>query len=292
MSELVYAADGVSIWQGDARALPLADDSVHLIVTSPPYNARIAYDGYSDWLPWDRYWRELITPTLYECYRVLVDGGRIALNMPNVLRQNVGEGARFVEYRARGGRKWKPAGSNGTVWSVVVDEHLWPLLRTVGFEPRERLTWIKAGEPDDAVVSNSSTAWGSWRSASNPVLRAIAEPVFVASKGSFQREPGRSDLTRDEFLVLTRNTWFITTGHIDQNIGHPAMFPLELPRRLIKLYSYIGDTVLDPFMGSGTTLRAAKNVGRLAVGVEQSERYCRLAAARCAQSVMRLEDTA
>jgi site-specific DNA-methyltransferase (adenine-specific) len=285
----LYAGDSVTIWQGDARALPLADQTVHLIVTSPPYNARVAYDNYDDWLPWEEYWRGLIEPALRECYRVLVDGGRIALNMPNVLRQNVTEGGRLVEYVARGGRKWKPAGSNGTPWSVVVDEHLWPLLRSAGFEPRERLIWVKAGEPDDAVVCNSSTAWGSWRSATNPVLRAIAEPVFIASKGNFQREPGQSDLTRDEFMLFTRNTWFITTGEASQNVAHPAKFPLELPRRLIKLYSYVGDVVLDPFMGSGTTLRAAKNLGRHALGVEQSERYCRLAAARCAQQVLPLE---
>src|SRR5262245_13788030 len=195
MTELVYDADGVQIWQGDARALPVEDESVHLVMTSPPYNARVDYDGYRDWLPWDEYWHGLIEPSLRECFRVLVPGGRIALNMPNVIRQDAGNGSELVAHTARGGRKWKPAGRNGKAWSVVVDEHLWPLLRRAGFLPRERLIWVKASRPEDMVVTDSSTAWGSWRSASNPVLRAVAEPVFVASKGSFARDPGVSDLS-------------------------------------------------------------------------------------------------
>ncbi len=279
--------DGVcQVWQGDARALPLPDESVHLIVTSPPYNARIAYDGYEDWLPWDEYWHGLIEPSLRECYRVLVHGGRIALNMPNVLRKDVGGTPRLVEHKSRGGRKWKPAGANGRPWSALVDEYLWPLFRSAGFEPRERLTWVKADEADGAVVVNDSTAWGSWCSASNPVLRAIAEPVFIASKGSYAREPGESDLVRDDFMAWSRNAWFITTGERDQYIGHPAKFPVELPRRLIKLYSYVGDTVLDPFCGSGTTLRAAKDNGRRGIGVELSPKYVALSANRCRQDLL------
>lgn len=286
-AEVVLAADGVTIWQGDARALPVEDQSVHLVVTSPPYNARVPYDGYGDWLPWEDYWHGLIEPALRECYRVLVHGGRIALNTANFVRQNTDEDVRQLTRVARdGSTKWTPAVNGQKARSTLVDEHIWPALRATGFQPRERLTWVKADAPVDAIVANSSTAWGSWCSASNPVLRAIAEPVYLASKGSYQREPGQSDLSRDEFMAWTRNVWFITTGHADQALHHPATFPLELPRRLIKLYSYVGDTVLDPFMGSGTTLRAAKNLGRVALGVDQSERYCALAAGRCAQEVM------
>jgi DNA modification methylase len=282
----LYAGDGVTIWQGDARALPLADQTAHLIVTSPPYNCRVAYDGYSDWLPWDEYWQDLIAPALAEAYRVLVHGGRIALNLANVVRQDVPDGRERVRVWINGGFKWKPAGSGGGAWSVIVAPRLWTLLEEIGFLPREQLTWIKALRPEDIATS---TAWGTWCSASNPVLRAVAEPVFVASKGTHTRPHGQSDLTPEEFKAWTRNAWNITSGHADQYLGHPAMFPLELPRRLIKLYSYVGDVVLDPFMGSGTTLRAAKNLGRHALGVEQSERYCQIAAARCAQQVLPLE---
>jgi DNA modification methylase len=276
----------VTIWQGDARALPLEDESVHLIVTSPPYNARVPYDGYADWLPWEEYWHGLIEPSLRECYRVLAHGGRIALNFANVVRQDVPAGREHVRVRVNGEFKWKPPGAGGGAWSVIVVPRLWALLEEIGFLPREHLTWVKAVRPEDIATS---TAWGSWCSASNPVLRAVAEPVFIASKGTHARPVGESDLTADEFKAWTRNTWMISSGHADQYLTHPAQFPLELPRRLIKLYSYVGDTVLDPFMGSGTTLRAAKNLGRRALGVEQSERYCQLAAARCAQSVMPLE---
>lgn len=289
-AEPMYSGDGVRIWQGDARALPLADESVHLIVTSPPYNARIAYDGYEDWLPWEDYWHGLIEPALRECYRVLVHGGRIAINIANVVRQDVpqpGHRARATQYQSRGKRKWDPPGAGGASWALIVIPRMWTLLEEIGFLPREHLTWVKGDDPAD--IPTQSTAWGTFASAVNPVLRATAEPVLLASKGTHSRARGESDITGPEFKAWTRNAWFITTGHKDQYVGHPAMFPLELPRRLIKLYSYVGDTVLDPFMGSGTTLRAAKDAGRVALGVELSERYCRLAASRCAQSVMPLE---
>lgn len=281
----------MTIWQGDARSLPLADASVHLIVTSPPYNARIVYDGYEDWLPWEEYWHGLIEPSLRECYRVLVHGGRIAINIANVVRQDA-SAARPVRERVNGGyrtiktRKWKPPGAGGEAWAVMLAPRIWSLLEEIGFLPREQLTWVKAILPGDVATS---TAWGSWLSASNPVMRAVAEPVFIASKGTHAREPGISDLTAQEFKGWTRNAWSISPGFVESHAGHPAVFPLELPRRLIKLYSYVGDTILDPFMGSGTTLRAAKNLGRIGLGVEQSERYCHLAAARCAQSILPLE---
>jgi site-specific DNA-methyltransferase (adenine-specific) len=294
--QLITQGDGVTIWRADARALPIADEGVHLIVTSPPYNARVAYDGYSDWLPWQEYWHGLIEPALRECHRVLAHGGRIALNFANVIRADVqdyrstssrrGDRDRSRDLTRRTNGKWVPPGAGGEPWAVIVVPRLWALLEEIGFLPREHLVWVKAGLPEDVAPS---TAWGSWCSPSNPVLRAVAEPVFIASKGTHTRPAGTSDLSATEFKLWTRNAWSIHAGHRDQYLDHPAMFPLELPRRLIKLYSYVGDTVLDPFMGSGTTLRAAKNLGRVALGVEQSERYCRLAAARCAQSVMPLE---
>jgi site-specific DNA-methyltransferase (adenine-specific) len=162
---------------------------------------------------------------------------------------------------------------------------LWALIENIGFLPRGQLTWVKAANPENTATS---TAWGSWRSASNPVLRAVAEPVFIANKGTHSRPSGESDLTAAEFKAWTRNAWHISSGHHDQFLDHPATFPLELPRRLIKLYTFVGDLVVDPFAGAGTSLRAAKNLRRRAVGVEQSERYCRLAAARCAQELLPL----
>ena len=101
----------VQVWHGDARALPLADGSVQLIVTSPPYNCRVAYDGYNDWLPWDQYWHDLIEPSMRECFRVLAPGGRLAVNLANVVRQDV-TAERTRRHRQSRGR-WRPAGANG-----------------------------------------------------------------------------------------------------------------------------------------------------------------------------------
>lgn len=283
----------VSVLRGDARHLPLADESVHLIVTSPPYNARIAYDGYEDWLPWEDYWGGLIEPSLRECYRVLVHGGRIAINLANVARSDI-QRLRPTSARDGGerknlslnGRKWCPPGKGGKPWAQMISPLMWQLLGEIGFLAREQVTWVKGESPED--VTTASTAWGTWCSAQNPVLRAVAEPVFIASKGTHSREPGPSDMTAPEFKAWARNTWFIPTAGEPMVGRHPAFFPLELPRRLIKLYSYVGDTVLDPFVGSGTTLRAAKNEGRRGIGVELSERYCRMASNRAAQDVLPL----
>lgn len=251
----------VQVLRADARRLPIRDESVHLIVTSPPYNAGVRYDGYDDRMGWDAYWQDLIDPALAECHRALVNGGRIAVNIANVCRTEDG-------------------------WPLQVVPRLWQALTDAGFLPRETLTWVKANHQDEAIVGNDSTAWGSWCSASNPVLRAVAEPVLIASKGTYRREQGLSDLTREEFMAWTRNVWFITTGHKDQYLKHPAMFPQDLPRRLIKLYSYVGDVVLDPFVGSGTTVRAARDVGRHGIGLDLSARYCRLAAGRASQATL------
>ena len=206
----------------------------------------------------------------------------MAVNLANVVRQDVPPARPRPGYRGRW--RWKPPGANGEAWSLMVAPRLWSLLEDIGFLPREQLTWVKAMSPEDIATS---TAWGSWRSASNPVLRAVAEPVFIASKGTHARPQGQSDLTAAEFKAWTRNVWSITPGRADdQYLDHPCKFPLELPRRLIKLYSYVGDIVVDPFCGSGTTLRAAKDAYRRAIGVEVSSRYCAMSADRCRQELL------
>lgn len=278
----------VMILRGDARQLPLADASVHLIVTSPPYNARIAYDGYDDNLPWAEYWEGLIRPALAECYRVLVAGGRLCLNLPNVVRTAIRPDNLRARAR-RNGRAYTSAGrpEEGRGWPIMVAARIWPLLEEMGFLPREQLAWVKGLDPADTPTN--STAWGTWCSARNPVLRAVVEPVFIASKGRHEREPGPSDLTPEEFKAWTRNAWSISPSAGGARPDHPAAFPLELPRRLIKLYSYPGDTVLDPFAGSGTTLLAAQRLGRRAIGVELSARYAALCRDRTAQQLLPLE---
>jgi site-specific DNA-methyltransferase (adenine-specific) len=254
----------------DARQLPLEAECAHLVVTSPPFNCRLVYADYEDWLPWADYWEGLIAPALREAYRILVPGGRLCLNLPNVIRQDVQlaqtDRAARADWQARGIRKWASPGAEGHPLSVLVERHLWALLEDIGFLPRERITWVKGAEPEDVV--SQSTAWGTWCSAENPVLRAVAEPVFVANKLSFARESGQSDLCADEFKAWTRNAWFIPPVRASDANGNPAAFPEELPRRLIKLYSYPGDLVVDPFVGGGTTVVASQGVGRRGYGYD------------------------
>lgn len=259
-----------SLEVADARQLPLDDASAHLVVTSPPYNARVMYDDYDDWCTWDEYWHGLIGPALREAYRILVPGGRLCLNLANVVRQDVrpttGGQAVRPDGPARGIRKWTPPGGGGRPWSVLIDRYLWALLEDIGFLPRKRITWIKGSVAEDVV--SQSTAWGTWCSAENPVLRAVAEPIYIASKISFAREPGQSDLTTDEFKAWTRNAWFIPAVQPAEANGNPAAFPEQLPWRLIKLYSYPGDLIVDPFVGGGTTVVAAAGLGRRAYGCD------------------------
>jgi DNA modification methylase len=279
----------IRIEVGDARRLPLADNSAHLVVTSPPYNCRLSYDGYADWLPWDDYWHGLIEPALREVYRVLAPGGRLCLNMPNVIRQNVpqpGHSGRATQYQSRGRWKYKPPGADGDSWSVIVIPRVWALLEDIGFLPREHLTWCKGQEGGDGFITaltSTSTAWGTFASASNPVLRAVAEPVFVASKGTHSREPGPSDLSADEFKRLSKNVWFVPA--LTPDLDHPSMFPEELPQRLLKLYGYRGDLVVDPFLGSGTTAVAAARLERRFYGCDISSRYVAMARTRVARSL-------
>lgn len=268
-----WEEDHTRMFRGDARHLPFPDESVQLIVTSPPYNAKIRYKKYHDWLTWADYWDGLIVPSLREMYRVLVPGGRVCINFANVLRyKTFGTGERTRERKGAGAQDW------GILSEVV----MWPALVDAGFLPREALTWVK-GELDQLTAP--STAWGSYASPSNPVMRAVAEPVFIASKVSYDRYskvPSRID--PDDFLRITRNVWIVPQESHAAN-PFPARFPVELARQLIVLYSYRYDTVLDPFAGSGTTLIAAAKAERYGAGVELVENYVRSSHARYLQEV-------
>jgi site-specific DNA-methyltransferase (adenine-specific) len=249
---------------GDARHMDrVADGSVALVVTSPPYFAGKAYEeelerdgvpgSYLEYL-------DMLRDVFAECVRTLEPGGRIAVNVANLGRK---------PYRSL----------SADVIRIFQDD--------LGLLLRGELVWQKA------EGATGSCAWGSFRSAANPVLRDLTERVIVASKGRFDRAlsgrerarrdlPHRSTMTADDFTSLTLDVWAIQPESA-RRVGHPAPFPVELPEQLIRLYTYEGDLVLDPFVGSGSTLVAAARLGRRCVGYDLDAEYVALARARVAE---------
>jgi site-specific DNA-methyltransferase (adenine-specific) len=222
----------------------LPDCSVHLMVTSPPYNVGKEYDNN---LTLEEYLAFLMR-VWKETYRVLVPGGRVCINVANVGRKP------YIPLHA-------------SIMRDMID---------MGFLMRGEIIW------DKAASATTSTAWGSWQSATNPTLRDTHEYILVFSKGSFRRDKmdGRvSTISKEEFLEFTKSVWGFPSESA-RKVGHPAPFPIELPYRLIQLYTFSNEIVLDPFIGSGQTALAALKAGRHFVGYELSEEYCRLAERR------------
>lgn len=217
----------------------IPDYSVHLMITSPPYNANKDYD---EDLSLDEY-RELLRKVFSETYRKLVTGGRACINIANL-----------------GRKPYLP------LHSYLIED-----LLEIGFLMRGEIIWNKAAS------ASPSTAWGSWMSASNPVLRDVHEYILVFSKESFSRKKTekKSTITREQFLEWTKSVWDFRAVSA-RSIGHPAPFPEELPYRLIQLYSFENDVVLDPFCGSGTTCLAALKSGRHYIGYEINPDYVKL----------------
>ncbi len=228
----------------DMRHIP--DNSIGLAVTSPPYNANKEYD---DDLSLNEY-LGLISRVGAEVYRTLRPGGRYAVNIANLGR--------------------KPY--------IPLHAFFYQVHIALGFLPMGEIIWQKA------KGASGSTAWGSWMNAKAPRLRDLHEYVLVFAKQSFSRpDKGESDISQEEFMAATLSVWEIAPESA-KRIGHPAPFPVALAERLIRLYSYRGDVVLDPFMGSGTTAVAAAGNGRGYVGYEVNEEYVQLAQARVSSS--------
>lgn len=228
----------------------LPDNSVHLMVTSPPYNVGKEYDEN---LTLEEY-RKFLVRVWKEVYRVLVPGGRVCINIANL-----------------GRKPYIP------LHTFIVEDML-----TLGLLMRGEVIWNKASS------ASPSTAWGSWLSAANPTLRDIHEYILVFSKGMFRRNAysrRKSSISKGEFLEFTKSIWTFPAEPAHK-VGHPAPFPVELPYRLIQLYTFAGDVVLDPFIGSGQTAIAAIKTGRHYVGYDIDEEYVRLAERRIREFAM------
>ena len=221
----------------------LPNNSIHLMITSPPYNVSKEYDkdlSLKDYLM-------LLQNSFKETYRVLVNGGRVCINVANLGR--------------------KPY--------IPLSDYISKIMLDIGFNMRGEIIWNKAAS------ASPSTAWGSWQSAANPILRDVHEYILVFSKGDYKREKGNKEntISKEQFMEWTKSIWTMNAESA-RRIGHPAPFPEELPYRLIQLYSFKHDIILDPFMGSGTTAISALKSDRNYVGYEISKEYIELAEKR------------
>ena len=245
------------IYHADSRNLDfLPDNSVHLMITSPPYNVGKEYDEN---LSLDEY-LSLIDDVMKEVYRVLIPGGRACVNIANVGR--------------------KPY--------IPIKDYINQVMLEHGFLMRGEIIW------DKGASAGGSCAWGSWQSASNPVLRDVHEYISVFSKGSYTRQDHKikdkqNTISRDEFLEYTKSVWTFKSESA-RRVNHPAPFPVELPYRLIQLYSFKDDVVLDPFCGSGSTCLAALQTARRYIGVDNNLDYVQGAKRRLATYVEHGED--
>lgn len=231
------------------EVVEIANESVDLIVTSPPYNLGIDYKSTEDTMDYEEY---LVFTDLWlkKLYDWLKPDGRFCLNIPLDIN--------------KGGQR--PVGANITELALRND-----------FKYQSTIVW------NEGNISRR-TAWGSWLKASAPYVIAPVELIVVFYKDVWKKTSGSgiSDIEREEFIQWTNGLWTFS-GESKKRIGHPAPFPVELPRRCIKLFSYVGDTVLDPFLGSGTTLVALNELNRNGIGIEIDPDYCSLAKERVKQ---------
>jgi DNA modification methylase len=222
----------------------IPDYSIHLMVTSPPYNVTKEYDEN---LTLKEY-RALLKRVFTEVYKKLVTGGRACINLANL-----------------GRKPYIP------LHSYIIQD-----LQEIGFIMRGEIIWNKASS------ASPSTAWGTWLSAANPILRDVHEYILVFSKEAFNRKnlPGKiSTITKEDFLEFTKSIWTFNAESA-RKIGHPAPFPTELPYRLIQMYTFKNEVILDPFCGSGSSFIAALQTDRHYIGYDTEEEYVRLAEKR------------
>lgn len=246
-----FIYDSIVIFNNDILKInSIKENSIDLIVTSPPYNVDIKYENYDDNIPYNEY-LEFTKKWLTKCLELAKDDGRLCLNIPLDERKD-------KEQR-----------------SVYAD--ITRIAKEVGWKYHSTIIWNKG------IISRGA-AWGSWKSASAPYIIAPVEAILVLYKKNWKKKhKGESDITRDEFIRWTEGIWSFS-GENRKKVGHPAPFPIELPKRCIKLFSFVNDVVLDPFLGSGTTLIACFQNKRIGIGIDISKAYCELAVKRLKES--------
>lgn len=240
--------DDVAIYHDDIlKITDIPKSSIDLIVTSPPYNVDIHYNSHKDDLSYTAY-LEFTEKWLQKCYGLAKDDGRFCLNIP--LDKN------------KGGQQ--------AVYAEVTN-----LARKVGWKYHATIIW------NEGNISRR-TAWGSWMSASAPYVIAPVEVIVVLYKKTWKKNNRlkKNDITKQEFMHWTNGLWTFNGQSKKEACGHPAAFPIELSRRCIKLFSFVGGTVFDPFLGSGSTLIAANLHQRKGIGVDIDKQYCNIAIER------------
>ncbi|MEW6685447.1 MAG: site-specific DNA-methyltransferase [Candidatus Edwardsbacteria bacterium] len=245
--ELFFQRDSIWIYHTDIlKTGCIEESSIDLIVTSPPYNVDIKYNSHNDTMLYEDY-LSFTKMWLTKCYKLIKDDGRFCLNIP--LDKN------------KGGQQ-----------SVCAD--ITTIAKQVGFKYHSTIIW------NEQNISRR-TAWGSWLSASAPYVIAPVEVIVVLYKKRWKKTSGsgKSDISKKEFIEWTNGVWNFM-GESKKRVGHPAPFPVELPKRCIKLFSFVDDTVLDPFLGSGSTLIACVLTDRKGIGIEIDNNYCKLAKER------------
>jgi len=246
-TKLYFQGKDIIIYNDNILSTKVIDSgSIDLIITSPPYNVNIKYNSHDDKMPYTDY-LNFAREWLSKCYDLTKDDGRFCLNIP--LDKN------------KGGQQ-----------SVCAD--LTTIAKQVGWKYHSTIIW------NEQNISRR-TAWGSWLSASAPYVIAPVEVIVILYKKRWKKESGSriSDINKTEFQKWTNGVWNFS-GESRKRVGHPTPFPVELPKRCMKLFSFVGDTILDPFLGSGSTLVACTQTGRKGIGIEIDQGYCEVAKQR------------